>query len=81
MLHPYTDTQVPVVRCRATLSGGGFQVVTYLRDRPELFARICSYFDRKNLSILDARVHTTNHGYALDNFVVTDPTARRRAAV
>jgi len=74
VLHPHASTELPVVRCRAALSGGGFQVVTYLRDRPELFARICSYFDRKNLSILDARVHTTTHGYALDNFVIVDPT-------
>ncbi len=74
VLHPHAFTEVPVVRCRAALSGGGFQVVAYLRDRPELFARICSYFDRKNLSILDARVHTTTHGYALDNFVIVEPS-------
>ncbi|MCO5120650.1 MAG: [protein-PII] uridylyltransferase [Burkholderiaceae bacterium] len=74
VLHPHVTTSVPVVRCRAALSGDGFQVVAYLRDRPELFARICSYFDRKNLSILDARIHTTTHGYALDNFVVVDPS-------
>ncbi len=74
VLHPHASTQAPVVRCRAALSGGGFQVVAYLRDQPELFARICSYFDRKNLSILDARVHTTTHGYALDNFVIVDPS-------
>ncbi|MFA7504673.1 MAG: [protein-PII] uridylyltransferase [Burkholderiaceae bacterium] len=73
VLHPHALTTTPVVRCRAALSGGGFQVVAYLRDRPELFARICSYFDRKNLSILDARIHTTTHGYALDNFVIVDP--------
>jgi len=74
VLHPHASTDVPVVRCRAALSGGGFQVVAYLRDQPELFARICSYFDRKNLSILDARVHTTTHRYALDNFLIVDPT-------
>src|SRR5690606_30147296 len=74
VLHPHVFTSVPVVRCRAALAGGGFQVVTYLRDQPELFARICSYFDRKNHSILDARVHTTTHGYALDNFVIVDPS-------
>jgi [protein-PII] uridylyltransferase len=46
----------------------------YLRDRPDLFARICSYFDRKNFSILDAKVQTTRHGYALDTFLVSEPT-------
>jgi [protein-PII] uridylyltransferase len=38
---------------------------------PDLFAGICAYFDRNGLSVLDARVSTTRHGYALDNFIVT----------
>jgi [protein-PII] uridylyltransferase len=29
-------------------------------------------FDSRNLSILDARIHTTRHGYALDTFLLTD---------
>jgi [protein-PII] uridylyltransferase len=43
-----------------------------VKDQPDLFARICSYFDRKNFSILDAKIHTTKHGYALDTFLVTE---------
>jgi [protein-PII] uridylyltransferase len=31
---------------------------------------MCAYFDRSGLSVLDARVSTTRHGYALDNFIV-----------
>jgi [protein-PII] uridylyltransferase len=49
------------------------QVTVYLRDQPDLFARICSYFDRKNFSILDAKIHTTRDGYALDTFLVSEP--------
>ncbi|HKO68069.1 MAG TPA: ACT domain-containing protein, partial [Burkholderiaceae bacterium] len=44
----------------------------YVKDQKGLFARVCGYFDSRNLSILDARVHTTRHGYALDTFLVTD---------
>jgi [protein-PII] uridylyltransferase len=44
----------------------------YVKDQPDLFARICSYFDRKNFSILDAKIHTTRDGYALDTFLITD---------
>jgi len=40
-------------------------------DLPDLFARICGYFDRGEFSIQDARVHTANNGYALDTFQVT----------
>ena len=68
------DRAEPVVRTRLAPIGEGFQVVVYLPDQPDLFARICGYFDSKNLSILDARIHTTRHGWALDSFLVVDPT-------
>ncbi|MDM5177473.1 [protein-PII] uridylyltransferase [Massilia sp. DJPM01] len=62
----------PVVKCRLAPIGEGLQVAVYVKDQPDLFARICSYFDRKNFSILDAKIHTTRHGYALDTFMVTE---------
>ena len=49
------------------------QVAVYLRDQADLFARICNYFDSKNFGILDAKIHTTKDGYALDTFLVTEP--------
>jgi [protein-PII] uridylyltransferase len=64
----------PIVKCRLSPIGEGLQVTVYAKDRPDLFARICSYFDRKNFSILDAKIHTTHHGYALDTFLVTEQT-------
>ncbi len=66
------DSGKPVVKCRLAPIGEGLQVAVYVSDQPELFARICSYFDRKNFSILDAKIHTTRHGYALDTFMVTE---------
>ena len=66
------DSEAPVVRCRLAPIGEGLQVAVYIKDQPDLFARICSYFDRKNFSILDAKIHTTRHGYALDTFLVTE---------
>ncbi|ELX09122.1 uridylyltransferase GlnD [Janthinobacterium sp. HH01] len=62
----------PVVKCRLAPIGEGLQIAVYIQDQPDLFARICSYFDRKNFSILDAKIHTTRHGYALDTFLVTE---------
>jgi [protein-PII] uridylyltransferase len=73
VLHGHAGSATPVVRTRLASVGVGFQVVTYLPDQQDLFARICGYFDSQNLSILDARVHTTRHGYALDSFLVVDP--------
>ncbi|HYD95712.1 MAG TPA: [protein-PII] uridylyltransferase [Noviherbaspirillum sp.] len=72
-LYTKTDSDKPVVKCRLAPIGEGVQVAVYVKDQPDLFARICSYFDRKNFSILDAKIHTTRHGYALDTFLVTEP--------
>jgi len=71
-LYDRTSSDKPVVKCRLAPIGEGLQVVVYVADQPDLFARICSYFDRKNFSILDAKIHTTRHGYALDTFLVTE---------
>ena len=50
--------------------GEGLQVLVYSPDQPDLFARICGYFDGAGFNILDAKVHTTRNGYALDTFQV-----------
>ena len=67
------DSTVPVVKCRLAPIGEGVQVAVYTPDRPDLFARICSYFDEKNFSILDAKIHTTKLNYALDAFLISAP--------
>jgi [protein-PII] uridylyltransferase len=61
----------PIVRARLSPVGEGLQVAVYVKDQPDLFARICSYFDQQGFSILDARIHTTQHGYALDTFQIS----------
>lgn len=63
------------MRARISPAGVGLQVAVYSPDRPDLFARICGYFERKSLTILDAKIHTTKHGYALDTFQVADPSS------
>jgi [protein-PII] uridylyltransferase len=73
MLHHRSDSIDPVVKCRISPIGEGLQVTVYVRDQPDLFARICSYFDSKNFSILDAKIHTTKHGYGLDTFLISAP--------
>ena len=62
-----------IVRARRSSAGEGMQVLVYTRDVPDLFARICGYFDQAGFSILDARVHTAKNGYALDTFQVNSP--------
>ncbi|MCS4509740.1 [protein-PII] uridylyltransferase [Xylophilus ampelinus] len=59
-----------IVRARLSTVGEGLQVLVYTPDAPDLFARICGYFDQAGFSILDAKVHTARNGYALDTFQV-----------
>lgn len=71
----HVQTQVPVVRARPSPIGEGLQVLVYAPDQADLFARICGYFDTAGFNILDAKVHTTRDGYALDTFQVIRPEA------
>ncbi len=59
-----------IVRARLSPVGEGLQVLVYVPDRRDLFARICGYFERAGFSILDAKIHTTRDGHALDTFQV-----------
>jgi [protein-PII] uridylyltransferase len=69
----HVETTVPVVRARPSPLGEGLQVLVFSPDRPDLFARICGYFDGAGFSIQDAKIHTTHAGYALDTFQVVNP--------
>ncbi len=73
VLYTHTQTEKPIVRCRLAAIGEGFHVVVYQPDQEDLFARTCGYFDRKSVSVLDAKIHTTKRGYALDSYLVVNP--------
>ena len=62
-----------IVRARRSSAGEGMQVLVYTPDAPDLFARICGYFDQASFSIQDAKIHTAKNGYALDTFQVVSP--------
>ncbi|MEO8155119.1 MAG: bifunctional uridylyltransferase/uridylyl-removing protein, partial [Rhizobacter sp.] len=72
-LFRHIESTEPVVRARLSSLGEGLQVLVYAPDRPDLFARICGYFDSAGFNILDAKIHTTRAGYALDTFQVISP--------
>jgi [protein-PII] uridylyltransferase len=78
-LYSRADGHEPVVKARLSRAGLGLQVMIYLPDQKALFARICCFFGRARLSILDAKIYTTRHGYALDTFTVHDPASPNAA--
>ena len=72
MLWRRADSADAVVRARLSPAGEGIQVLVYTPGLPDLFARICGFFARIQYSVLEAKVHTTQHGYALDSFQIMD---------
>ena len=51
---------------------GMTRVTVFAPDRPGLFFRIAAALSGAGASIVDARIHTTRDGMALDNLLVTD---------
>jgi len=70
---PATDNdKVLVVATRNFPERGGTGVLVYAADRPSLFANIATELDRQGLDVVDARILTTDNGFALDTFIVLD---------
>lgn len=76
LLTPHLYTEKPIVRARLSPYGDGIQVMIYTKDQNDLFARICNFFDRMGYGIVEAKIYTTNHDYALDSFIVLDQSGK-----
>jgi [protein-PII] uridylyltransferase len=66
------NAEEPVVKARVSDEEDGVQVMVFARDQTNLFVRLTGFFGRLGFTILDAKVHTTRHGYALDSFMLQD---------
>lgn len=55
---------------------GATLVTIYAADHPGLFYRIAGAINIAGGNIIDAHIHTTRDGMALDNFLVQDPLGR-----
>jgi [protein-PII] uridylyltransferase len=66
------NVTVPTVKSRLSRVGEGLQVLVYCSDQRGLFARICDFFSRMNYTIVEAKIHTTQHGYAMNSFQVLE---------
>ena len=64
------------IACVVDEASGTTLVSIYAADHPGLFYRIAGAISLGGANILDARIHTTRDGQALDNFVVADPLGR-----
>lgn len=71
-LTPHLNTKKPIVRARLSPNGDGIQVMIYKKTQKDSFARICNFFDRMHYEIVEAKIYTTEHGYALNTFTVLE---------
>ncbi|MBI5936215.1 MAG: [protein-PII] uridylyltransferase [Betaproteobacteria bacterium] len=75
-LLPLLKREDTVVRARLAPIGEGAEVMVYAPDEAGLFARICGFFAAMQYTVLEARIHTTRDGHALDSFLVMDEANR-----
>ncbi len=67
------DKQQFSIRSQPDKVAGTTLVTIYAADHPGIFYRIAGGLALGGASIVDARIHTTRDGMALDNLVVQDP--------
>ena len=68
------NTATPIVKARLSRAEAGLQVLVYCPDQRHLFARICAFFARLHYNIVEAKIHTTQHGYALNSCQIMEIT-------
>jgi [protein-PII] uridylyltransferase len=66
----------PSIEIAADEASGATRVSIFTPDREGLFHRICLGLAQAGADIIDARVHTTRDGMALDNLLVLDQRGR-----
>lgn len=64
------------IGAQADAERGATLVTIYTADHPGLFYRIAGAIHLAGGSIIDARIHTTRDGMAIDNILVQDPFGR-----
>ncbi len=76
LLTPHLNSVTPIVRARLSPHGDGIQVMIYTKNQNDIFARICNFFDRMGYDIVEAKIYTTQHAYALDTFTILDQSGK-----
>ncbi|MXO75680.1 [protein-PII] uridylyltransferase [Altererythrobacter aerius] len=69
----HEDAAKVSVHCEVYPARGATLVTVIAADNPGLFYRIAGGIHLAGANIIDARIHTTRSGWAVDNFLVQDP--------
>ena len=72
LLIPHIYSKHPIVKAHLCNNGNSIEVLVYAKDNNSLFAKIANFFHSIRSNVVQAKVYTTKHGYALDVFNILD---------
>jgi len=69
------QSDLPLVLLRPQSQYGTAEVFLYTKDGPFIFSKSTAILDQLGLTILDARIITSNNGYVLNSYQILEQTA------
>lgn len=66
------NPQLPMVLVSNEYARGGTEIFIYCKDQSQLFSRIAQILNQKKISIHDAQIITSENGFVLDSFIVSE---------
>lgn len=66
-----------LVLARQDEGRGGTEIFIFVRDQEDIFARMVWTLDKLGLTVLDARIITSRHGYTLDSYTVLEASGEK----
>ena len=67
-----TENIVPLIRVQQDIPRGGTEIFIHMPDASHLFASITCCLDQLNLTVVDARIITSDTGYTFNTYIVLE---------
>jgi len=67
-----TKEKYPLIKVRQQTTRGGTEIFVYMKNRDNIFATTTHILDQLGLTIVDARIISSVHGFTLDTYIVLD---------
>ena len=71
------EDELPLIKIRQETRRGGTEIFIYCHDKDSLFAAMAYSMDQMGLTVVDARVFTTEHGFNLDTYIVLEAATNK----
>ena len=71
-----TQKKYPLIKTRQQTARGGTEIFVYMKDQDNIFSATTHMLAQLGLTIVDARIITSIHGYTLDTYIILDKSGR-----